>query len=307
VEAYDPRVACSGDSVYVVWVDARVWRGDIYFRASHDRGRTWEPEVRLDPGVAGDEASGVPRIRADGEHVYVLWQENRTPYFRASHDRGATWTAGAVPAPDAPADYPTEHTGIACDGTSVYLVWQEWTGITSGGDICAQASHDGGSSWMATTARLNAGSLGDETGYAPRLACDGLSVYVAWTDRRRGEDDVFFRASTNGGASWDVAERQLNPAHGAGESSASPDLDCAGDVVHVAWHDDLPTGMETRLLTSRDAGASWSPTPLRMDAGAFPATYTAEPVVSADGARALVAWVEGPATGTDVFFNATQP
>ena len=57
--AENPDIACVGEQVFVVWEDDRdseIGHRNVYFRASQDDGRTWQPEQILSKDTEGDWA-----------------------------------------------------------------------------------------------------------------------------------------------------------------------------------------------------------------------------------------------------------
>jgi hypothetical protein len=91
-------VVTSGDNVYMVWASDNNMpnnNSEILFRASTDRGVTFEENINLSNTTAADSFN--PEIAAtDGDEVIVTWWEkNQTseeePVFRASVDNGLTF------------------------------------------------------------------------------------------------------------------------------------------------------------------------------------------------------------------------
>lgn len=93
------------DRLYAAWGDARTGRGEIWFSASDDKGRTWSsPRIvsddhpRRPPAIGPDNAMPTLAVNAQGI-VGLLWYDRRDnpdnvgfyPRFRASLDGGDTW------------------------------------------------------------------------------------------------------------------------------------------------------------------------------------------------------------------------
>ena len=130
--SFEPAIAASDASVFVTWVDQRDGEGaDIYSNRSLDAGTTWLPaDVRLDvssaPGVA---PSFHPRIAADGQAVFVTWEDRRQGlsdvHLNRSLDAGLTWlpldVRLDVGGPPGLAD--SADPELAVSGSSVYVTW----------------------------------------------------------------------------------------------------------------------------------------------------------------------------------------
>src|SRR5712691_12095481 len=83
----------------------------------------------------------------------------------------------------------------------VYLAFAGWSGSTTGDDIDFTMSSNGGRSWSPPI-RVN-----DDAAAAaqaePSLALDTANnIYIAWTDARSGNNDVYFAKSVNGGQTF---------------------------------------------------------------------------------------------------------
>ncbi len=75
VDADSPRISVSGSHVYAVWVDNRNGlNSDVFLAASSDGGSTFSSEFALDPD-AGSIHDVSPHLRAKGDSVFVLYQE----------------------------------------------------------------------------------------------------------------------------------------------------------------------------------------------------------------------------------------
>lgn len=87
---------------------------------------------------------------------------------------------------------------FAASGSNRFVVWNDNT--PGNGDILFKRSTDNGATWKAT---VNLSSNpGDSE--APRIAVQGSNVYVLWVQSNSAGDqsDVYFRRSTDNGATW---------------------------------------------------------------------------------------------------------
>ena len=97
--SYDPRVACSGQSVYVVWSDLRnATTGveeDIYLNYSNDFGLNWAGDVRIETDTAGANISSDARVFVQGSNIFVTYEDDRSGdvrlYVNYSLDGALSW------------------------------------------------------------------------------------------------------------------------------------------------------------------------------------------------------------------------
>lgn len=137
----------------------------------------------------------------------------------------------------------------------------------------------------------------DGSSLNPDLAASGANVAMVWQDDSSGNNDIFFRYSSDGGATWPSAIRLTANAG----NSENPAVAVSGALVYVAWEDDTPGNREIYFRTSADSGATWQ-------AGkriTYNPEYSASPAIAADGATVYLVWEEGPATNRDIYFRAS--
>jgi hypothetical protein len=256
-------------------------------------------------GVAGQIAGGDPAVAwATGNTVYYStlgFQENSSPpsagvcnvgglYVYRSTDGGNTWTlpAGGPAVPNTQTVF-RDKEYIAADSNpasshagTVYMVWDDdvYAGCPQNFGtnfvnrrIMLSRSTNNGAVWSAPI-ELASGCL---VAAVPAVARDG-SVFVTWFDCSSGDRELV-RKSTDGGVTFAPAVaagsglvRCPNPYPGASfrNSSASfPTIatdptDAAR--VFVAWASCTPSAQADVFFSrSLDAGATWSPTPLRVN------------------------------------------
>lgn len=142
----------------------------------------------------------------------------------------------------------------------------------------------------------------------PSLAAGpGDTLYVAWSDGRNGDEDVFLRRSDDDGRTWSPAKRVNNNPEADGTSQYLPRVDVAPDgrvdVLYLDRRRDKKNVMtDATLASSSDDGKSFRTT--RLSSRSFDARIGASaarqlPVdfgsrlglASADG-RSLAAWTD---------------
>lgn len=245
VNSYEPSVAALGSYVYAAWYSDGPGNFEIFFRRSLDNGLTWQSTQRLTNALGN---SFCPRVAASGTNVYVVWEDsgpgNYEIYFLRSPDNGVTWQS---------AKRLTNLSGtsvspaVAVNGANVYVVWKDDT--PGNYEIYFRKSTDYGATWQAKQRLTNyAGNSFD-----PRVAVSGANVYVVWEDETSSNFEIYFRQSTDDGATWQATKRLTNNAG----SSRDVEIATGGADVYVVWEDDSPGHYEIYFRKSADYGASW--------------------------------------------------
>lgn len=190
---------------------------------------------------ASDQSHPSLAIGSD-DKLYVVWQDNRRGdwdvYARTSAD-GVAWSAETRVSDSndnqtAPA--------VVVDTQSpnrAYVAWQD-DGAGNADIYVADSSNDFAAK---TVARVTSDSS-DQT--APAIAVDtSNTVYVVWTDRRNGSDDIYGATSAIG--PW----ANVAVATGAGSQSL-PDIatEESGSVLHFVWVDDSTGNADVRYASS---------------------------------------------------------
>jgi hypothetical protein len=316
-----PKIACSGENVYVVWHDYRPLAGaDIYFNYSQDGGATWQtPDVRIDTGDDSDiYGSYSPDIVCNGSKVYIVWEDDRNAefqediYFKCSTDGGETWPIQDVrldtgTLPGASRSYFVK---ITCSGNNLYVVWSDERRGEYIFDIYSNYSIDGGETWQATDIRVNHHDpQSDVRCEYPQIACSGHNVYVLWTDYNDfGSTDVYFNHSADAGANWQASDIRLDSGDlpGASESWGAQ-MSCWGGNVYAVWADRRGGGNIADIFFnfSTDYGANWKTKDIRLNTRKFPSDYAAaNPAIACSKNNVYVAWFDYRNGYSDIYFNA---
>ena len=142
---------------------------------------------------------------------------------------------------------------------------------------------------------------------SPRICCDGRHAWVVWFDKRNGKHDVYLNRSEDGGMSWLTEDVRLN-TNGAGASESwGPQICCHGTYVFVVWADDRQGEHDVYLAASRDGGATWTSSDIRLDTDTPGSVPSRQPQICSDGARVYVTWYDDSLSGSDVYATASRP
>jgi hypothetical protein len=108
--------------------------------------------------------------------------------------------------------------------------------------------------------RVEGGSFGvvnhEEQRTKAPIATSGDNVYIAWWSNKTGNNEVMFRASTDGGKTFGD---KINLSNSTKSESQDAQIDESGDRVFVTWWDRNATSNEPLLRTSTDKGATFGP------------------------------------------------
>jgi hypothetical protein len=186
-----------------------------YVRRSVDGGRTWAAPVALAerPGGEGRRFEHMPKIVADNSRssphagaLYAIWDRILADHtsemvFARSSDSGTTWSEPRVIASSA--DRLAHASAVGPDGT-IYVLY---TGESTFESMLV-ISHDGGGAFEAPLFVMRSSRFGPTVDFPraftwPVIGVDGAgTLYVAWTDYRNGDSDVFATSSHDRGRTW---------------------------------------------------------------------------------------------------------
>jgi Neuraminidase (sialidase) len=241
-----PAIATGeSDSVHILWDDYRQpGNFDIYYKHSTDGGATWSSARKLAMPII--EAGFTAIAIGSSQTIHVVWYDytpgNGEIYYARSADGGATWSLPKrltwTPGRSA---FPS----IAVDSSNrVHIVWNDdTTGIP---EIYYKQSPDGGATWSGTK-RLtwNSGNS-----LFPVVSTDSSGfVHVVWEDDYiSGFPGIYYKQSTDGGASWSGAKRLTSTPAFSYEPAMAID---SGNIVHLVWEGSLPDNNEIYYLKGK--------------------------------------------------------
>ncbi len=270
-------MAANGDVVHLVYTDERGLEGEVYYQRSIDGGISWQMAVQLT--TDNGSFSGYPAIAVLNNEVHVAWTDQRSGhddiYYRKSSDGGTSWLAETRITND-PAD-----SGFPCLSTSgpvVHLVWTDTRFEDE--EIYYCHSLNSGQSW-GDQMRLTKDSGNSINASVSSLAND---VHVVWQDNRNGNDEIYYKHSTDGGLSWGADLRMTNNPF----KSNFPSAVAMGKTIIIVWSDLREGNAEIFGLRSVDNGDTWSEV-IRLTNSP---RESLQPKIAMEGAFAFLTWHE---------------
>lgn len=220
-----PSAASDGNTVIVTWVDSRDGNQEIYVKRSTDAGVSWGSDIRLTNNFA---ISDYPSISAAGNIIHLVWREFRDGppqiYYKRSTDAGATWGADTRLVNTTTN---AEYASVSAAGAIVNVTWSDERNTDI--ELYHKRSTDGGTTWSGDIRLTNSAGNSD---YGSVFA-SGVYVHVVWQEARDGNLEIYYKQSTNSGASWEADTRLTNNT----SSSYQPSIGLSGQVLHMVWSD----------------------------------------------------------------------
>lgn len=172
----------------------------------------------------------------------------------------------------------------------------QYPSIYKNGALGPYAARLAGNATQAFNATNLTSNEGDSV-YA-QVAADGKNVYVAWqesTDDPPDNNDIFFRRSADGGATFaNTINMSNNPWF-----SERPQLAVSGSNVYLAWSDDSDEVREVMLATSADRGRSFGDATVLSD----PNADSYDPEIASAGGSVHVVWAEHDTNGSNAIVS----
>ena len=280
-----PSITVSGVTVHVVWYDNRDGNTEIYYKRSTDAGSSWSADTRL---TVNTDISQDPSLAVSGTTVYVVWIDLRNAGFdlflKKSTDNGVNW------GPDTPLSSnggPGEYTPvISVSGSIVHVAWQD-NRNSSTGEVYYKRSADNGVNFGPDIRLTNDPASSNYVS----ISSTGTNVNIVWLDTRTGQSEIFYKRSTDSGASWGTDTRlTMN-----GFSSGNPSVSSAGSNIHVVYSGN--SGIYYKRST--DGGNTWS-SDLRLS---DIVSFARDPSIAISGSAIHVIWHDARSSDEEVYYE----
>ncbi|NOZ05028.1 MAG: exo-alpha-sialidase [Chloroflexi bacterium] len=287
-----PAIAAAPDgTLYAVWEDLRDGQWNLYLSKSTDGGVTWSANRPIRPTDPSAARRAPDIVAGSGGKVYVVWEESAGGtadtdiMFASSADGGTSWATPVQAVFDVSSSYQRTPVLALDSAGTLYVAWEEQKG--GNGDIYVTRSTDGGAGW-GYGVRVNDDSTTRDQTLPTLVAGTAGHLYLAWSDARNGNDDIYFASSTNSGQSWSTNVKVNSDIGSTGQTEPSLARDGLGNL-HLAWRDLRNGDADIYYARSTNGGANWQ-TNRRVNQD-DPGALQYLPAVSADDAgRVFVSW-----------------
>ncbi|MFQ5883959.1 MAG: exo-alpha-sialidase [Thermoplasmata archaeon] len=221
-----PQIALNDNVIHVAWGDERIGQYEVYYKNSTDGGITWSEDRRLTYFTLGPD--GPTEIDVNQSYIHILfgrYMGNYEVFYVKSEDGGLTWTS---PVPLSDLDGRNSYgCDLVASGSIVHVGLED---SKSGPfEVYYRNSTDNGTTWhpqmKISNSSIDAGQC-DITVSSP-------IVHIVWYDLKPGNRELYYRNSTDMGASWGE-EIRLTYYDGA---SVQPKIEVSGRYIHLVWLD----------------------------------------------------------------------
>ncbi len=264
VRCLEPDVVVdSSGNVYVAWFDDRdASYNHIFISKSVDGGLSFDSEVQVSDQ---DAMNSFPSLTTVGDVVFVSWKQDLsglvTLWIAGSYDYGSTWAPRIVFA--GPLNSVSRYPHVTTDMNGIlHAVW-DYQSPMGEREISYSNSNDDGLTW-STPVRVD-DYLSSSSYTAPAIVSGPRGLYVAWSDNRAGDQDIFSSYSEDGGITWgdgilnnndirvDDTDENVDPSDDS-SSQFYPSIATGTFGVFISW-DDFRSGIFNEVyFSSYDMG-----------------------------------------------------
>jgi len=245
--SYDPKAACCGDTVHLVWwegyTDSQIHE-EVFYKRSTDAGETWGADVML--SIEDEQTSVLSSIAVNQNNIHVVWQQQDVGIcYRKSNDGGNSW----LPIDTIP-NGGSGNPSICVADSSVYVV-----AYRTDGKIIFSKSTDNGNSWLPSQ-EINFGIANK-----PRIKNlnSSQSILVLSCENLAYSVEIYCTTSTDAGETWSDSQCVSQYDSISGQRPAMDTDDSSG--IHITWYDykfsPYPWTGDIFYRASRDSGNSW--------------------------------------------------
>ncbi|MEX2102797.1 MAG: sialidase family protein [Gaiellaceae bacterium] len=276
-EQHDPQIVVDpvdGKTVYTGFMIGS--KSSMFVAKSTDFGQTWKRTLveQLEKGTDKD----ILAVR--GDYIVLVYNAVMKIFASVSHDGGVTWTTvNVAPQTTSKLGWSLPSGGAIDSKGNAYFAWAgyEGNGKPSGDvNLFVTKSTDGGATWTTKVVDVSGAPRDCDCGgwayWGAQIALavdakDRVFVLYNASDEKFGITRMYFRRSTDGGATW-TARKDISLAP-VGSNNLFPAIVARGNGdVRIAWQDDrngfdaggddLSARWNTYYRTSTDGGRNWS-------------------------------------------------
>lgn len=130
------------------------------------------------------------------------------------------------------------------------------------------------------------------------IAANGNVVHTVWHDNRNGNDEIYYKRSTDGGINWGTDTRLTNNT----SSSWYAAIAVSGMNVHTVWYDFRDGNAEIYYKRSIDGGTNWGVDTRLTNNTAF----SGYPSIAVSGSIVKIVWYENRDGNGEIYFKRSS-
>lgn len=239
----------------------------MQFARSADAGSSFDEVVNI--YHTESTCTIYPRMAADGENFYVMWEDLGDIMFRGSNDAGKTFgeiiPLGKGEFGDVGRSGMMDGGRILASGDRVYIAWYD-----GNGNIVFRKSDDAGRSFYAPVMLSKVSES-----YEPRISSAGKNVYIIWTENYGClsvcETKLLFVQSGDYGETFSEPRTFEELTDNDISMPAYPIIKSHGNDVYMLWKEDF---WNFYFSASHDGGKTFSEKVKITDFGERESGYT---------------------------------
>jgi hypothetical protein len=283
-----PCISAIGLNIHVVWFDNRNGFYNIFYKKSTNGGTNWGNDLPL----TNDSLNNWDTfVLASGSTIHVVWEKyvspsNMSMHYVRSTDNGNSWSADSrLTNVTQTALFPS----LAATGSTIHLTWQDNRNAKD--EIYYKCSTNNGVNWGADTRIVNnSGGSGN-----PLCGSFGSNLYLVWGDDRDGNDEIYFKQSSNQGVSWGNDIRLGDSL----SNSGWPSVAISGSNIHITWEDQRDNNREIYYKRSTNNGISWG-SDVRLTNNTASSRL---PVIATTGSCVHIIWQDGRDGNDEIYYK----
>ncbi|MEO8512317.1 MAG: T9SS type A sorting domain-containing protein, partial [Ignavibacteria bacterium] len=185
----------------------------------------------------------------------------------------------------------SNYVSVSSSGVNVHCVWQDYRDTTT--EVYYKRSTDAGNTWSADARLTNNPAASN----GPTISVTGQNAHVFWSDTRIGNAELYYKRSTDGGASWSSDTRLTFAA----DEANNPGSFAFGPFVAITWSGWRTGFYEIYYKSSIDGGLNWSNdlqlTPSSNSGGSY------KPSIDVSDSAAHVVWYDNRDGNNEVYYK----
>ena len=214
-----------GKNLHVVYIDTHF---KLSYIKSIDNGTTWcAPEVLISNHTKAVNSA----IAVNGKAIHIVWEDidragylNSDIYYIRSDDNGVTWTIDInISNSTLIKNY---YIDIETENNFIYVIYGHEEGPRQ---IYMSYSRNNGIEWINNIKLTNSSQY---ISY-PSISAAKDKIFIVWTDRRDGTNQVYYKYSSDYGDSW-CNDTRLSIAS---PFSSWPDIYMDNNRAYIVWSD----------------------------------------------------------------------